>query len=295
MCTLETDKTMWTAINERFLNPLLRGSGQMLFQPSAVTGGVFLLLILLQSSASFFVCLAGILGSTLCAYALEHPHEDYYEGLGGFNGGLLGLALSVFYEISSGLLLLVFTGGVLTGVLRVVLLKIMPVSPFTTPFVVVAWLSFLCSDPLGFGPVEPPVVEEWRVYGLATNASQVLFMPHPWVGAIVFVAVFLHSRIAALWVAVASLVAWLTALVFDLPDGLIAAGLLGYNGLILAAALQHRDTPVPLVIAGVVITVWLTYLILLTGITPLSAPFVISAWLVIAAEAILAGRRAVPR
>ena len=86
----------------------LRGCGQMLFQPSALTGGAFLLLILSQSTASFVMCVAGALGSTLCAYALEHPDEEYFQGLGGFNGGLLGLALSVFYEFSGLLLTLAF-------------------------------------------------------------------------------------------------------------------------------------------------------------------------------------------
>lgn len=284
-----------TGLNEHFVIPLLRGCGQLFFQPSALTGSVFLLLILAQSTASFMMCAAGVLGSTVCAYSLEHPRNDYYQGLGGFNGGLVGLALSVFYQFSGMLLVIAFVAGVLTGMVRVLLVKILPFPPFTTPFISVAWLVFLGGDWLGIRTMVPPVIEAWQIYGLTTNASQVLFLLHPWIGVLVLAAVLLHSRIAALWVAAASLVAWLAALVFVMPEESIAAGLLGYNGLILAAALQHRDTPALLAAAGVVLSVWLTHLLLTAGITPLSAPFVLSAWMVIAVETMLARRRLAPR
>ena len=104
------------------------------------------------------------------------------------------------------------------------------------------------------------------------------------------VALWLHSLTAALWIGGASVLAWLTALLFSLPAGLAGAGLLGYNALILAAALQHRRTRPSLFAGGVVASVWLSYLFFQVGVTPLSAPFVLSAWLVIGLEAVLARR-----
>jgi urea transporter len=97
-------------------------------------------------------------------------------------------------------------------------------------------------------------------------------------------AVLLHSRAAAVWVATASLVAWLTTLVFGMPVGLTAAGLLGYNALILASGLQGRNIPLPLALGGVVISVWLSVLFFQAQLTTLSAPFVLSAWLVISLQ-----------
>lgn len=280
----------WPALRETAVLPSLRGAGQMLFQSSALTGGAFLLLIASQSGASFAACLCGLAGSTLSAYYLEHPDKAYGEGEGGFNGGLLGLSLAVFYQFGLVLLLIAFLGGALTGLIRVGLLRLLPVPPFTAPFVLVAWPAFLCANLLGPAPLELPVIDPWPVYAVATNASQVLFLLHPWVGMLVFVAVLLHSRIAALWIAAASLVAWLIAVAFDLPADLIAPGLLGYNALILAAALQHRDTPWYLFLAGILCSVWLSYGFFRTGIAPLSAPFVISAWLVIALETLISKR-----
>lgn len=277
-----------------FLVPLLRGCGQMLFQPSARTGVMFLVLILSQSTSSFLACLAGVLGATLCAAVLERPGTPYAEGEGGFNGGLLGLALSVFYEYDALLLLVGLAGGAATGLVRVALLRVLPVPPFTAPFVIVAWPAFfVCGHMLGLGAIEAQAVQAWHGYALVNNASQVLFLLDPRVGALVLAAVALHSRSAALRVAGASLAAWLTVLLFNLPADLAAAGLLGYNGLILAAALHHRSVRAPLFVLGVVVSVWLSYLCFRAGVTPLSAPFVLSAWLVIAAQAALA-RRSLP-
>jgi len=275
------------------LRPFLRGCGQMLFQPSARTGTGFLLLILSQSTGAFFMCLAGVLGATLCAYAREHPGRAYFEGEGGFNGGLLGLALAAFYESSAALLVTAFTGGVATGLVRLALLRWLPVPPFTAPFVAAAWPAFfVCGELLGLPAAALPVPQTWHGQAPLTNAAQVLFIPEPWVGALVFAAVWLHSRNAVVWIGGASLVAWLTVLLFKLPGDLAGAGLLGYNALILAAALRHRGAGVVLLTGGIVASVWLSYVFFRTGVTPLSAPFVLSAWLVIGVETVLARRSA---
>jgi len=276
-----------------FVLPLLRGCGQMLFQPSARTGAVFLLVILWQSSFAFFMCTAGVLGATLCARRLEYPDVPYQEGEGGFNGGLLGLALAVFYEPGAWLLIVALVGGAATGLVRAALLRLLPVPPFTAPFVMVAWPAFyLCGGLLGLASLEPPLSSAWHGQALLTSASQVLFIVEPLAGAWVFLAVWLHSRAAMVWIAAASLTAWLAAVLFQLPADLAAAGLLGYNALILAAALEHRRTRSLLFVAGVVCSVLLSCWLLEAAVTPLSAPFVLSAWLVIGLETALARRSA---
>lgn len=74
------------------LLPALRRSGQILFQPSAVTGAGFLALVLLISPSLAMACLAGLLGATLCAWRFERETVAYLQGAGGFNGALVGLA-----------------------------------------------------------------------------------------------------------------------------------------------------------------------------------------------------------
>jgi urea transporter len=69
---------------------LLRGSGQILFQPSALTGAAFLLLVRWQSPPAAGACIAGLFGATLSAMLLERSSAAYADGSGGFNGALLG-------------------------------------------------------------------------------------------------------------------------------------------------------------------------------------------------------------
>ena len=263
----------------------------MLFQPSALTGSLFLVLILCQSPAALATCVAGALGSTLCASLLERPEETYFKGLGGFNGGLVGLALPALFQFSGSLLLVALAGGVLTGLVRAVMLRTLLVPSFTVPFIVITWLGSAAGGAIGLLPADTTIAPYLpNPYALLTNSSQVLFLDDPWTGALVLVAVLLHSRTAAAWVAAASAIAWLTTVALHFPHDLTSAGLLGYNGLVLAAALQHRTISPSLAAAGVVLTVCLSYLSFEAGIAPLSMPFVVSAWVVIILDKKLVAR-----
>lgn len=99
---------------------------------------------------------------------------------------------------------------------------------------------------------------------------------------LVAVAAGLHSRSAALRVALSAVPAWLVAVGCGVAPDLVASGLLGYNAMILASTLEIRRTPWPLAIVGVAGTVVLTSAALAVGTIPLSAPFVITAWIVCA-------------
>lgn len=279
--------------------PLLRGGGQMLFQPSARTGLLFLILIGSQSGASLLACLAGLLGASLCAYALEHPDRDYFDGAGGFNGGLLGLALSVLYDFNGALVVSAFAGGAATGLLRWTLRRLLPVPPFTAPFVAVGWLVLALGGfpGLALSPAAAPVasVDCGQACAVVTNASEVLFIADPHVGALVFLAVLLHSVSAAWRIAAASVMAWVTTVLFALPGDLAAAGLLGYNALILAAALKGRRLSRFFATGGVVASVLLSHAFFAAQWNPLSAPFVLSAWLLLGLEAMMTRHRAARR
>jgi urea transporter len=80
-------------------------------------------------------------------------------------------------------------------------------------------------------------------------------------------------------VALASALAWLTALAGALPAEPIAMGCLGYNAMILAAALHARHTSIVYAIGGVMASVWLSSLCREWGVIALSAPFLAAAWL----------------
>jgi urea transporter len=263
----------------------LRGSGQILFQPSAATGAAFLLLVLVHSPAAAALCVAGILGATLCASQLERNSTAYLEGAGGFNGALLGLAMWAFVEWSWLLVPLTMLGGAATGLVRVAFLRWSTLPPLTAPYVIVGWIVLpSCAAWLGEAAVPDLAPAGMPAVGILTNASQVLFLAVPWIGLPVVAAVGLHSRSAAIWVGLSAALSWSIAAGCGLPPNLVASGLLGYNAMILASALESRRTSIPVAIVGVAITVWLTFAALALGVMPLSAPFVATAWMVFTIE-----------
>lgn len=268
------------------LQAILRGAGQILFQPSALTGAALLLLVLCGSPQAFILCLAGLTGATACGYWLAPASAATRDGVEGFNGALFGLALWAIYDFSAVLPAIALLGGAATGLVRFVWGRWIPLPPFTAPYVLVMW----CLQALGqhllspaAGPVAASAGSGLQV--LVTNAAQVLFVSDPWIGALVVVSVLLHSVSAAVWILAASLVAMLTALLpWGVSAELMLGGMLGYNAIILAAALEARRTQIPLALAGFAASVALSVLFIGLPFAMLSAPFVLTAWAIIGCE-----------
>ena len=107
----KTNKTMMSNLkfNEelRRLEPLehlrivLRGAGQVMFQPSAWSGLFFMAGIFWGAYSSHtpevaWGAVLGLLVSTLTGYWIDMPSEDGRQGLWGFNGVLVGCAFPTF-------------------------------------------------------------------------------------------------------------------------------------------------------------------------------------------------------
>jgi len=73
--------------------------------------------------------------------------------------------------------------------------------------------------------------------GMALNISQVFLLGDWWVGVIVFVGTLFASRITAMMLLVGSVASSVFALGMGVDPSLIYAGLIGYNGVVVAAAI----------------------------------------------------------
>ena len=83
------------------LKKMLRGMGQVMFQPSAWTGLLFLAGIIWGSCANrtgivAWGALVAVAVSTLTGRLLRLPEDDGTQGLWGFNGVLVGCAFPTF-------------------------------------------------------------------------------------------------------------------------------------------------------------------------------------------------------
>ena len=88
-----------------------RGVGQVMFQNNALSGSLMLAGILLNSWQMALMAIAGNVVSTLTACLSGYSREDIRNGLYGFNGTLVGIAIGVFMPVSVASLSLLVAGA----------------------------------------------------------------------------------------------------------------------------------------------------------------------------------------
>ena len=117
-----------------------RGVGQVMFQNNAVSGLLMLVGIACNSWLLALFALLGNFVGTLTAFFSGYSKEDIEDGLYGFNGTLVGIAVGIFMETGIASLLLLVAGSVLsTWIARVFgYQKLLP--GFTAPFILTVWL-----------------------------------------------------------------------------------------------------------------------------------------------------------
>ena len=84
----------------KFLLILGRGVGQVMFQNNALSGALMFVGFLLNTRQMALLAVAGNIVGTLAAYLSGYSHEDIENGLYGFNGTLVGIAIGVFMPIT---------------------------------------------------------------------------------------------------------------------------------------------------------------------------------------------------
>lgn len=295
-----------------FIDWVLRGVGQVVFQNNPLTGLVILIALFYNSWIYGTICILGVLVSTLTAMLLMADRNLIKDGLFGFNGALVGLALVAFTseDFRTGavpsahmVVYIVFAAAFTTIVFMSLATMLGPhkVAPLTMPFVLVGWLflfAVLKFDAIHAGPLAKPVSPDqfsievpydlptWYM-GLGNAIGQIFFQDNFISGYIILIAIAIHSRISALMALMGAAVAALVAAIFGAPEGAIRDGLFGYNAALTAIALGGfflvlTTRSFIYTLFGVAVTTWLwaSVAIFLSpiGMPVLTSTFVIVTW-----------------
>ncbi|MFM8551620.1 MAG: urea transporter [Nitrospiraceae bacterium] len=297
---------------------VLRGIGQVVFQNNPLSGAVILAAIFYNSWVYGTVCLLGTVIGTLTALGFKADKEMVKDGLFGFNGALIALALVAYtsrdfahgslpnwhlwsYIVVSAAFtsVLVPAFGALLGPHRV--------PGLTMPFVLSGWwflgalLQFSTIDvsfalkptsPADFTGPRPDYTAGTWFYGI-TNGIAEIFFQDDWVsGVIILAGIALNSRIGAGMALLGSTLAVGVGVVYGAHDDAIRDGLFGYNAALTAMALGglflRLNWPGFLyTLLGVLVTarVWASMGIFLepTGMPVLTSAFVFVTWLMLLA------------
>lgn len=268
----------------QFIQVILRGVGQVMFQNNSYSGALFLVGIFYNSWLLGLAALIGTLTSTFAALLLNYSKKDIQNGLYGFNGALTGIAAWYFFEPSANSLLALVLGALLSTLVMRYLKKIIP--PFTAPFVLVTWLLiytlvFVFQFPLNSSS-SPTLISVDLFVATSHSFGQVMFQENIITGLFFLLAITINNRLMAVYALYAAVLASLTAWLLAVPYTEINAGLMGYNAILCAIALAGKNrTDMLWITAAIILSTLLNIALATTGIITLTAPFVLVTWIIL--------------
>ena len=252
-----------------FIEYCLRGIGQVVFMNSPITGLFILVAAWIYDPWFGFGGTVGVVASTLAAHALGFDRDAIRAGLFGFNGVLVGLALSLFLSPTWDPLVIVWmivlsaVSTVLMGAFAAVFGGSWGVPPFTLAFNTTTLLFLItglhvANGRLGVGVAPAAPVSGGTDVDTALRPSadavgstdaaaivnavfrgigQLFFLNSILAGVLIIVGIVFCSRIAAIFALVGSIVGMLTGLALGADGVAIYNGLWGFNSFDAALAI----------------------------------------------------------
>lgn len=267
---------------------LLLGFSQVFLLQSALSGVLILAGLFCNSWQLALLSLLGCLVSRSVASLWRDTKSEIVDGLYGFNGTLVGIAIGVYWEISWLSILLLVVGAALSTWLARAFRRHAQLPGLTAPFIIAVWalllLSMLAPERMGLLDTVAQLEEgqsQWRMLGVALGDSlgQVMFQANVLTGVLFFLAIAWESRRKALYTLLGVLIPML-AIPF-VPETVWREGLLGYNAVLCAIYWSSTsERRLLYAVVSVVLSVLLELLALYVGLIPLTAPFVLSVWIV---------------
>lgn len=269
---------------------VLRGISQVMLQNNALTGLLFLVGIFYNSWLMGFGAIVGDIVSTITAKFLKYPDEDIKNGLYGFNGTLVGIAVWFFFEANISTAIAIIIGAVFSTIIMRAMKKVMPA--FTAPFVISTWIIMFGKKLFDFAPFLPHSFPQSNSLNLFaafnTGIGQVMLQENMITGMLFLLAIFISSRAAAVYAIYGSFLGGLFAVFLSLPLTMINNGLFGYNAVLCGLALgdKKRDA-VYLTTFAIILSVLLNYGFDKIGVITLTAPFVVATWIALITRRII--------
>lgn len=270
---------------------LLKGVGQIMLQQSAYTGLLFLIGIFCGSITMGLAALLAVSCGTLAAHVLQYDKEQTTNGIYGFSATLIGVALTFYFEATLIVWIAIIIGAVLATVLQHWFSeKKIPV--FTFPFILVTWgIIYLLKDVFSVGPsvfLDIPVeINQDFAFGFR-GYGQVIFQGSTLAGLLFFIGVFVNSPLHALYGFFGAVIAGFMSRLYDTPIELVMTGLLSYNAVLCAIVFSGDKIKDGIwVVAAIVFSLIVSFVMSVYKITPLTFPFVAGTWAVLIVKKML--------
>ncbi len=289
----------------RAAHVLLRGAGQVIFMDSARTGALFLAALAWGAwagGAPWAVvpgALLGLAASTVAAHLLGAPRAALDSGLHGFNGLLVGAGVATFVLPGPAMWLVLALAAALSAALALALARVLrgwALPGLTLPFIACTWLVLLAArqwPALALADAPAPLLPAAPgealalVRALLASVAQIFFVNDALAGALIVLALALHSRPAALLTLAGAATGVACALALGAERAALAQGLWGYSAALTAPAVGCIFQPpgrrsLALALGATLLAVLLqgaiATLVQPWGLPPLTLAFVLATW-----------------
>ncbi|PKP99745.1 MAG: urea transporter [Alphaproteobacteria bacterium HGW-Alphaproteobacteria-13] len=293
-----------------FLDSILRGTGQVMFQNNSYTGLLFLIGIAYNSWLFALAVTLGTAVSTLTAMAMGADRILVRSGMFGFNGGLVGIALLYFLQpvpLTWACLILAAACSTIVMGAMLAAFDMWKLPALTAPFVFVSLCFFLATARFGrmeltgllptaglpkTAVVEGVVDASTIAQGLLNGIGQVFFQENLVTGALFAAGLLIASRVAFAAALAGSLGGLLVAWGMGAAEPAIRAGAFGFNSVLVGIALSSvflapNRTAIGYATFGVVVTPFVVAALAAAleplGLPALTLPFVLVTWVFVLA------------
>ena len=297
-----------------FVDSVLRGVGQVMLQNNSYAGLLFLIGIFYNSTLFGIAVLVGTVASTVTAMLLGVKRSQIREGLFGFNGALVAVALLYFLQPDLLAWCYVILAAACTTVVMAALLNLLDtwkVPALTAPFVFTTLCFVLACARFGrlhsthllptaglpkAATVEGIVTMSTMVYGLFSGVAQVFFQANIITGILFTIGLLISSRAACVAALLGSFVGLLAGWGLGAAEPAIRAGAFGFNSVLTAIALGSvflvRDVASTVYAALAAIATAVVFAAVSAALEPigmpaLTSPFVLVVWLFLLATPLL--------
>lgn len=268
---------------EKYTKIFLRGIGQVFLQNNAWTGLLFLLGIFYNSAVLGMGALLGSIISTLSAKIFKYNNEEIENGLYGFNGVLVGVAILFFFKTNIITISLVVVGSIFSTILMHYLKEKIPA--YTSPFVISTWIVIyllLIFIPNYFINSTGNMDSSINIFKTTTKGfGEVMFQDNIITGVFFAIGILINSLKDFGYALYGSILSTIISFIFLLPPTMTNLGLIGYNSILTSIALSGKKKSFYLATIGIILSVIVLLIFNKINIIALTAPFVISTWMVL--------------
>lgn len=270
---------------------ILRGCSQLCFQSNELTGLFFLAAVFVASpiSAAYLLVAGAIAPAGRMLFG--EPKNIVASGLPCLNPGLVALALPAFFHTgwtNTGMWGVLIVSVVITVLVVSLLLIVLPFPILTLPFLIVFWALYALTPYVDvLQPITSSSAHVTSFYPLIAvlhSLGQVLFVTSILSGVLFLAGVTLgnwrHGLIALVGAVIGTLVSYYYR---EVDAQSVNLGFYGFNGVLTAVAVfVFCGGQLRLAILGALIATILTPAIADFGVQTLSAPLVLTTWLMLA-------------